>query len=241
MPLATYKDLCIDAVDPQRLGAFWAGALRLDLEQLDDGDVKLVGPTPQHTVWINRVPEPMTVKQRVHLDVNAHAVQEILDLGATPLDTESFTWQVLRDPEGGELCVFERDHEPTQRLLEIVVDCADARAQAAWWGDVLHGQVGHNEEAGYSWVEEIAGAPFSYLVFVPVPEAKTVKNRIHIDVESGDIPDLVGRGATRLRDPDDEIRWTVLADPEGNEFCAFEPRRVEGNDDVDPRFEDVAR
>jgi hypothetical protein len=62
-----------------------------------------------------------------------------------------------------------------------------------------------------------------------------VKNRIHIDVEAGDIPDIVGRGATRLREPDDEIRWTVLADPEGNEFCAFEPRRVDDQGEPPPR------
>jgi hypothetical protein len=47
---------------------------------------------------------------------------------------------------------------------------------------------------------------------------------VHWDVDSGDVPDLVGRSATILREPDDEVTWTVLADPEGNEFWAFEPR-----------------
>ena len=226
MPLATYKDLCIDAVDARRLGEFWAAVLDLELEPLDDGDVRLTGPTAQHTIWVNTVPEPVTVKQRVHLDVNARSVDDVLALGATPVDLESFRWKVLRDPEGGELCVFERAEEDLEpRLGEIVVDSHDAPAQAAWWAEVLQAQVGHHDQGEFSWVEQIPGAPFRYLVFVPVPEAKSVKNRIHVDVESGDIPDLVGRGATRLREPDDEIRWTVLADPEGNEFCAFEPQR----------------
>ncbi len=57
------------------------------------------------------------------------------------------------------------------------------------------------------------------LVFVPEP--KTVKNRIHWDVTVAAVDDLVKAGATVLRPQDDEIRWTVLADPEGNEFCAF--------------------
>ncbi|GAA3819378.1 VOC family protein [Nocardioides panacisoli] len=233
MPLATYKDLCIDAVDARRMGEFWAKVLDLDLEELDDGDTRLTGSTPQHTVWINTVPEPVSVKQRVHLDVAARTVDDVLGLGASPVDLESFRWKVLRDPEGGELCVFERDSEALEpRLFEIVVDSVDPAAQAAWWADVLDATVGREENDRYSWVEGIVGAPFDYLVFVPVPEAKTVKNRIHIDVEAGDIPDIVGRGATRLREPDDEVRWTVLADPEGNEFCAFEPRRI--NDDVDP-------
>jgi hypothetical protein len=60
--------------------------------------------------------------------------------------------------------------------------------------------------------------------FVPVPEPKTVKNRVHWDVTAPDVDALVERGARVLRSPDDEINWTVLADPEGNEFCAFPPR-----------------
>jgi glyoxalase superfamily protein len=56
---------------------------------------------------------------------------------------------------------------------------------------------------------------------VPVPEPKTVKNRIHLDVTTGSVDDLVAAGATVLRAKDDEIGWAVLADPDGNEFCAF--------------------
>ncbi len=54
-----------------------------------------------------------------------------------------------------------------------------------------------------------------------MPEPKTAKNRIHWDVTVESVDDLVGAGATVLRERDDEISWTVCADPEGNEFCAF--------------------
>jgi len=57
---------------------------------------------------------------------------------------------------------------------------------------------------------------------VPVPEPKTVKNRIHHDVFAADGGALVTAGATVLR-PDQKVHWTVLADPDGNEFCAFPP------------------
>jgi len=50
-----------------------------------------------------------------------------------------------------------------------------------------------------------------------------MKNRSHWDVAVDDVEVLIDRGATVLRRPDDEIRWTILADPDGNEFCAFEP------------------
>ncbi len=57
MAIARFKDLCMDAIDPAVLGPFWAETLRLDWTLHDDGDGRLTGPTPQHTVWFNRVPE----------------------------------------------------------------------------------------------------------------------------------------------------------------------------------------
>lgn len=81
---------CSTAVDAAALGRFWAGALQLGLELHDDGDARLVGPTPRHIVWINTVPEPVTVKQRVHLDVRAGSVDELVALGGVIVDAESF-------------------------------------------------------------------------------------------------------------------------------------------------------
>ncbi len=64
-----------------------------------------------------------------------------------------------------------------------------------------------------------------------MPEGKTVKNRVHIDVTSATadvaatVAALVDLGATVLRPQDGEISWTVMADPEGNEFCVFAPKK----------------
>ena len=220
MAIATYKDLCIDAVDAEALGRFWAGALRLDLELLDDGDAKLTGPTPGHTVWINTVPEAVTVKQRVHLDVRADSVDDVVALGAEVVDADSFPWAVVRDVEGGELCVFGVRPETRAGLMEIVLDTADPVRIATWWADVL-GVERQDHEHGFSYLEPVPGAPFDALAFVPVPEPKTVKNRIHIDVTTPDVQLLLDAGAELLRPKDDEIGWHVLADPDGNEFCAF--------------------
>lgn len=220
-PPASFKDLCIDAVDPLVLGRFWADVLGLELEQREDGLVRLTGLDAHTDVWVNRVPEPVSVKQRVHLDVHATAVGDVLDRGASPLDLETFDWSVLRDPEGGELCVFVREQVAERRLYEVVVDCADPAALARWWAEVLGGRWSYDADHGWAAVEKIPGAPFDYLVFVPVPEPKTVKNRVHWDVEVPDVRLLTDHGAQVLRSPDDEVSWTVLADPEGNEFCAF--------------------
>ena len=221
MSAATYKDLCIDAVDATRLGRFWAGVLGREQRPPERaGVVALTGPTERHTVWVNQVPEPVTVKHRVHLDVQAARVDDVLALGATPLDVQGFDWLVARDPEGGELCVFEREPVPAERLYEIGVDSSDPERIATWWADVLGSRVQLDEEQGWASVP-VPGAPFEGLVFAAVPEPKSVKNRIHWDVETADVGLLVGDGARVLREPDADISWTVLADPEGNEFCAF--------------------
>jgi hypothetical protein len=224
MAIARFKDLCLDAGDPGLLGAFWAAVLDLELHTQDNGDTYLTGPTKEHTVWVNRVPEPKTAKHRMHLDVNVASVDELTALGATVLDAESFRWTLMADPEGSEFCAFVREGEISQRLYEIGIDTADsdeaAHRIAAWWANVLDARL-VDDDSGYSYVDQVPGAPYGSLDFVPVPEPKTVKNRIHLDVTTGDIDDLVAAGATILRAQDDEIGWTVMADPDGNEFCAF--------------------
>jgi catechol 2,3-dioxygenase-like lactoylglutathione lyase family enzyme len=223
MALATYKDLCLDAVDPDRLAAFWADTLGLRVAERRPTLVRLDGDLPGQRVWVNRVPEPHTVKNRVHLDVHASGPEALV--GATPVSADGeHPWRIMRDPEGNEVCVFTRAEVPTYRLYEVGVDAADDAAMAAWWGDVLGVPV-HRHEQGWHWIEGVPGMPFE-LVWAPVPEPKTVKNRVHWDVDVAGpeaIAELVERGATILRSPDDTVRWTVMADPEGNEFCAFVP------------------
>ncbi len=65
--------------------------------------------------------------------------------------------------------------------------------------------------------------------FVPVPEAKRVKNRLHIDLAPDDrdaeVERIVGLGARRADvGQSDDVTWLVLADPEGNEFCVIRTR-----------------
>lgn len=217
----TFKDLCLDATDPARAAAFWAPTLGLRAEARPDGDYQLVDGVAEHLVWVNRVPEPMTVKQRVHLDVLAASVSEVTERGATVLDALAH-WTTLADPEGGELCVFVKDPAelPDYRFYELVVDAADPAAIIRWWGERFGVEVHDEAEKGFSWIEppSLPGA----LVCQRVSEPKTVKNRIHWDVW-GDSAALVASGARLLRARDAEIGWDVLADPDGNEFCVFAP------------------
>jgi hypothetical protein len=131
----------------------------------------------------------------------------------------------MADPEGGEYCAFVVDELPADRLHGVVIGCADPVSIATWWAQVYDAElvVHEGESEGYATVQNIPGMPILTMDFVPVPEPKVVKNRIHWDVITPDVGALTAVGATVLRLPDDEISWTVMADPDGNEFCAFGP------------------
>jgi hypothetical protein len=233
MTAASFKDLCVDANDVAAQARFWAAVLDARVVDAGDGGARLepgAGRSPAETVWVNPVPEPRTAKTRVHVDMRITGSEPaaILAAGATVLSRPGENrWWVLADPEGNAFCAFppDPDEPATPGVFELIVDCRDAAAQATWWAGIVGGTVHRAEHKPFAWIEGAAGFPWRYWVFDPVPEPKTVKNRAHWDVSlTGTRPDaLLDAGATLLREPDGEISWWVLADPEGNEFCAFAP------------------
>ncbi|MEU6551230.1 VOC family protein [Streptomyces sp. NPDC046915] len=111
----------------------------------------------------------------------------------------------------------------TSKIRHITVDCADAYALATFWSQVLELPV-HDDDHPGDPEALIEGAG---LLFVTVPEAKTVKNRVHLDLQPQDrtrdeeVQRLLALGATLVADHrrPDGTGWALLADPEGNEFC----------------------
>lgn len=224
MALAEFMCVCVDAADPVALGQWWAAALDLEWQAHDGppaaGEAR--GAQPGQRLLFLRVDEPATVKRRVHLDIYTESIATLESMGAVVVETNpDWRWTVMADPEGGEFCGFVRDEVPADRLHGLVVDCVDHHGIAEWWGAAYDATIVHHDD-GYSTVEQVPGMPILTMDFVPVPEPKTGKNRIHWDV-TGDPGALIAAGARLLRAPDDEIDWTVLADPEGNEFCVFSP------------------
>jgi hypothetical protein len=118
-------------------------------------------------------------------------------------------------------------------LREIVVDCEQPRRLAQFWAEVLDWPV-VEDDRGLCWLSATGdeSAPPPILVFVPVPEPKSVKNRIHIDVnpsgseQAEELQRLLALGARRVDVGQADVPWVVLADPEGNEFCLL-GRRVD--------------
>ncbi|MGV9680739.1 VOC family protein [Nocardia sp. NPDC003482] len=104
---------------------------------------------------------------------------------------------------------------------DLCLDATDHRRLADWWCAAL-GYVRREPERDPADPIAIADPTGKGpLIWInPVPEPKTVKNRMHFDLW-GDTNELLAAGATLLRARGGDIRWDVLADPEGNEFCVF--------------------
>ncbi|MCQ0021771.1 VOC family protein [Streptomyces somaliensis DSM 40738] len=106
-------------------------------------------------------------------------------------------------------------------VSEIVFDCADPAALARFWAGLLGGEP-VDREPDWSYVDPPG---FVRVAFQRVPEGKAVKNRLHLDLEGGDVEAAAERavalGAVRagglVRDAYGTFR--VMRDPEGNEFC----------------------
>src|SRR5215204_450368 len=115
------------------------------------------------------------------------------------------------------------------RLHHIVVDAHDLPGLARFWAQTLGWRILSEREQ-----EVVVGpdetAPVG-MCFMPVSDAKTVKNRVHIDLTTGnddrdaEIERLLALGAQRVNIGQTGAEsWTVLADPEGNEFCVVRPK-----------------
>jgi hypothetical protein len=225
--IARYKDLCLDTNDEAVLAPFWQRALGAQLGNRWDTVTRLdpgPGRPSNEVTWINLVPEPRTMKTRVHLDLRLADPASLLDVGAQLVRPPGADGRwVLADPEGNEFCAFPPRDDGQPGILKLCVDSRDPLAQAQWWAGVAGGAVRRGED--YAAIEGAAGFPWQEWIFNAVLGPKTVKNRMHWDVDMAD-PEpaaLVEAGAVVLREPDGDIRWWVMADPEGNEFCAFPP------------------
>ncbi|MFD1149231.1 VOC family protein [Saccharothrix hoggarensis] len=113
------------------------------------------------------------------------------------------------------------------RITELAVDCTDPEALAAFWCAVLDYRVLGRDHDG---VEIGREGEYPTLVFAAVPEPKTQKLRLHVDVNATDrdqdaeLERLLALGARPVDVGQGDVDWHVLQDPEGNEFCLLRAR-----------------
>jgi predicted enzyme related to lactoylglutathione lyase len=232
-----------DCREPLGLGHWWAETLgwRVTKEEPQEVTVEAAGEDRPFSCVFLPVPEPKTGKNRLHLDLasasraeQAATVERLLSRGARRIDIgqQHVPWVVLADPEGNEFCVLD----PRERymgvgpLAAVVVDAAAPAALADFWAAAAGWPIGYRGDNGVS-LHRPGGRPPD-IDFVRVAEAKTGKNRVHLDVAPGlednrdaEVNRLIERGARRVdvgQGP--EVTWVVLADPESNEFCVLRPR-----------------
>lgn len=118
----------------------------------------------------------------------------------------------------------------TLRIQCFDIDCLEPREVATFWQEALGWRLTYESDEEYV-LEPPAGSPEDGvapdLLFLRVPEVKTVKNRLHLDLRPDDqeaeVQRLLDLGATRVDIGQGATRWVVLADPEGNEFCVLTP------------------
>src|SRR5215831_18095629 len=238
--------LVIDANDPPKLARFWAAALGWEVAAEEPDEVVVEppgfdypGPAALPMVFVP-VPEAKTVKNRVHLDLatesaghQADLVARLRELGARPLDIGQgdVPWVVLGDPEGNELCVLEPRpvYADTGPVAAGVVDSPDPAALARFW-ELASGWVRSRSNDDFAALRSPQGVG-PYLEFLRIDDPKTVKNRVHPDVaphqgedRAAAVKVLEAAGAVPAGIGQGDVSWTVLADPQGNEFCVLSPR-----------------
>jgi predicted enzyme related to lactoylglutathione lyase len=242
-----FFSVVIDTRDVRAMGAWWAAALRWSVIHEADDEVVVIPPDAEISEGVPGlvfvpVPEAKTTKNRIHLDLASRSVEhqaelvgELLAAGASRIDIgqdDSVPWVVLADPEGNEFCVLQprREDRGEGTLDAVVVDAADPEALAAFWIEASGRRLGYQDEQIV--VLQHPDGILPDLEFLRSSDGRRVKNRLHLDVapwpdgdQTAEVARLVALGATTVdvgQGPD--VTWTVLADPEGNEFCVLRPR-----------------
>ncbi|MEU6220513.1 VOC family protein [Streptomyces sp. NPDC047022] len=126
----------------------------------------------------------------------------------------------------------------TSLIRHITVDAADPYALAGFWAQALDGSLGDDDFPGDP--EAVVTSAGATLLFIRVDDRKSVKNRVHLDLQPGDrtrdeeVERLLALGATVQGDhrrPDGK-GWVTLHDPEGNEFCVERGVAERANDAI---------
>jgi hypothetical protein len=178
--------LVVDAVEPAAVERFWTAALGESAQRA------LLSFRPQT--------RPKVVKNRVHLDVYVHAVEPLLELGATVLAEYLPERITLADVEGNEFCAFLDPGlavAPPARAFAVCTDSDRPEELAAWWADRVGAEIRDGPDGTPRWLYGSAGWEGLIWKFVRVYDERAVPNRWQWTVNA----DL-----------------DVLVDPQGNEF-----------------------
>jgi predicted enzyme related to lactoylglutathione lyase len=233
--------LCFDANDPLRLARFWAAVLGWELvDDADDGIALLPNDDTGFRIRVRATREEKVVQNRMHLDLTSTSVEDqqqtvarSLGLGARHIDVGQRPEEahvVLADPEGNEFCVIEPGNAFLADCGFIgALSCDGTQEVGYFWSRALGWPLVWDQDQETA-IRSPRGGPKITWGGPPLMP-KTGKNRLHLDVappahgdQQAEVGRLVSLGATRIDIGQGDVRWVVMADPDGNEFCVLTPR-----------------
>jgi predicted enzyme related to lactoylglutathione lyase len=232
--------LCVDALDPHRLGRFWAGVLDWESADVPGDRVALLAsddtgfhlqflPTREARVGPNQMHLHLTSSS---VEDQQHTVARALRLGARHLDVGQQPEErhvVLADPEGNEFCVIE----PGNAYLADCgflgeVTCEGSREVGYFWSEALGWPLVWDQDQETAIRSPNGGPKISW--GGPPLSPKTGKVRLHFDLapaanadQQAEVDRLVSLGATPADIGQGEVSWVVMVDPDGHEFCVLTP------------------
>jgi len=233
------------AGDDSALGQFWADALGWGVSSEGPGitnvePFEFTWPDPTAVcVDVVSVPDPESVKYRIHLDLattsadhQRELVQRLKELGASPADIGQgeVPWVVMADPEGNLFCVLEPRpiYQDTGPIATVVVNCEDPRAMADFWSRAMDWTL-HEVTDEHARLRSSKGVG-PYLELLRTPDPDTLQNRIHLDLmpypgddQAAEVARLHSLGAHDADLGQGDVSWKCLTDPEGNDFCVLRP------------------
>lgn len=233
--------IVFEAADAETLAEFWL-LVNWTFQRGDGGEVRLVpGEEDGSTLDLLFSPAPpraKTGKNRIHVDLNtrnAHDYQStrdgmvryarLVDIG----QGELVPWTVFADAEGNEFCLLKpRDrYADAGAVAAIVVDCADPASLAGFWSAASGWTI---VETGKEFASLRAASTGPMIEFSHVVDRNPEPSPVSLRFESywphqhdDDVATLVELGARLVRKVDGAVSYSVLADPEGNEFRVVVP------------------
>ena len=236
------RALCFDANDPLGLARFWAGVLGWELAGGSGDGVALV-PGDDTGFRIRFLPgqEQKAGQNQMHFDLTSTSLEDqqqtvarSLGLGARPIDIGQRPEEghvVLADPEGNEFCVIEPGNNFLADCGFIgAVACDGSQEVGYFWSRALGWPLVWDQDQETA-IQSPRGGPKITWGGPPLPP-KAGKNRLHFDLvpavhgdQPAEVARLISLGATRADIGQGNVDWTVLTDPDDNEFCLL-PRAV---------------
>ena len=230
-----------DANDPERLARFWGRLLGWETVPDEDGFELVPTDGTAYRVAFYPTQEPKTGPNQIHFDLTSatpdqqhETVARALELGASHLDigqTPDEGHVVLADPEGNEFCVIPAGNNFLADTAFIgAINCDGSQAVGYFWSEALGWPLVWDQDEETAIQAPAGGSKMSW--GGPPVNAKTGKNRIHLDIappagsdHEAEVERLVALGARRIDiGQGDDATWVVMADPDGNEFCVLTPR-----------------